>query len=79
MRYLLGGLTSATLVGLSSILVYGPGSQLQISWLEPAFWALITSGAVMSLFEDTIRCKLCTIRELLSGGPDCSEDTCAAH
>jgi hypothetical protein len=79
MRYLIGGLAAATLVGLSSVLVYGPGSQLQHSWIEPLFWALIASGALMSLFEHTVRCKLCALRDRISGGSgSCSEAACLA-
>lgn len=51
MTYLLGGLTAATLLGLGSVLVYGPGSQPEHAWIEPVFWALIASGALMSLFR----------------------------
>lgn len=51
MTYLLGGLVAATLVGLGSVLVYGPGSQLEHEWVEPVFWALIAAGALMSLFR----------------------------
>ena len=51
MTYLLEGLVAATLVGLGSVLVYGPGSQLEHAWIEPVFWALIVSGALMSLFQ----------------------------
>jgi hypothetical protein len=51
MTYLLEGLVAATLVGLGSVLVYGPGSQLEHAWIEPVFWTLIVSGALMSLFQ----------------------------
>jgi hypothetical protein len=51
MTYLLGGLVAATLVGIGSVLAYGPGSQIEHAWIEPAFWALIVSGALLSLFE----------------------------
>ena len=51
MTYLLGGLVAATVVGLGSVLVYGPGSQLEHAWIEPVFWAPIVSGALMSLFQ----------------------------
>jgi len=51
MTYLLEGLVAATLVGLGSVLVYGPGSQLEHAWIEPVFWALIVSGALMSLLQ----------------------------
>ena len=79
MRYILSGLTGATLVGLASVVVYGPGSQLQHPWIEPLFWALIASGALMSVFERSIRCKLCAVRDRLSGGSgSCSEDACLA-
>ena len=51
MTYLLGGLVAATLVGIGSVLVYGPSTQLDHSWIEPVFWTLIVSGALMSLFQ----------------------------
>jgi len=51
MTYLLGGLVAATLVGIGSVLVYGPSTQLDHSWIEPVFWTLIVSGALMSLFK----------------------------
>lgn len=80
MAYLLGGLGAATLVGVGSVLVYGPGSQLDQSWIEPLFWSLIIAGAVMSLFEQTVSCKLCALRQWLTGtGARCVEETCVAH
>jgi alkylation response protein AidB-like acyl-CoA dehydrogenase len=51
MTHLLAGLVAATLLGVGSVLVFGPGSQLQHAWIEPLFWTLIVSGAMMSLFE----------------------------
>lgn len=80
MAYLIGGLGAATLVGIGSVLVYGPASQLQQSWIEPLFWALIISGAVMSLFEQAVSCKLCALREWFTGtGGRCAEESCVAN
>ncbi len=80
MAYLIGGLSAATLVGIGSVLVYGPGSQLQQPWIEPVFWALILSGALMSLFEQAVSCKLCALREWLTGnGTRCAEEACVAN
>ncbi|MCU0936618.1 MAG: hypothetical protein MUF66_11280 [Gammaproteobacteria bacterium] len=80
MPYFFGGLSAATLVGLGSVIVYGPASQLQQAWIEPVFWSLILSGAVMTLFEETITCKLCSLRGWLAGSPGrCGEDLCPAR
>ncbi|MCU0934625.1 MAG: hypothetical protein MUF66_00830 [Gammaproteobacteria bacterium] len=79
MAYFFGGLSAATLVGLGSVMVYGPASQLQQAWVEPVFWSLIISGAVMSLFEEAVTCKLCALREWLTGSVGrCDEDACPA-
>lgn len=80
MRYVLGGLTAATLVGIGSVLVYGPGAAARINWIEPLFWALIASGAALSLVEETLHCKLCALRERLTGGTHrCADAPCLAR
>ena len=79
MRYVLGGLTSATLVGVGSILIYGPGAAARIPWVEPLFWSFMAGGAALSLVQETLRCKLCALRERLSGGQArCAQEACLA-
>jgi hypothetical protein len=49
------------------------------AWIEPTFWALIASGALMSLFEREIRCKFCALRDrFLGGASGCTQDACLA-
>lgn len=80
MRYVLGGLTAATLVGVGSVIAYGPGAATQVPWVEPVFWALIGSGAALSLVQETLHCKLCALRERLSSGSQrCADQGCLAH
>ena len=79
MRYVLGGLTGAMVVGITAVLVYGPGSQATHLWVEPLVWALIGTGATLSLFEGALRCKLCNLRERLTAAArPCPEDPCLA-
>ena len=51
MTYLLTGLVAATLLGVGSVVVLGPGSQMEHTWIEPLFWAFIGAGALTSLVK----------------------------
>jgi hypothetical protein len=76
---MLYGLTGATVVGLSSILVYGTGASMAYAWVEPLFWTLIAVGALMGRFEESVNCKLCAMREwLLRGSARCESAPCLA-
>jgi hypothetical protein len=80
MRYFFSGLVAATLVGVSSVVVYGSGATESHPWVEQLFWGLILSGALMGVVGEGLRCKVCSLRERWSSGPaPCTDSGCLAR
>ena len=61
MVYILMGLVSAMLFGLSAVAVYGAEGLLQNAWVDYVFWWLIAASAGLALLDNTVglRCSIC--------------------
>jgi len=61
MIYLLMGLVSATLFGISAVTVYGTEGLLANAWIDYVFWWLIAASVGLALVESTagLRCSIC--------------------
>jgi hypothetical protein len=53
MIYLLMGLASATLFGISAVTVYGTEGLLANAWIEYVFWWLIAASAGLAFLDNT--------------------------
>ncbi len=63
MIYLLMGLVSAMLLGLSAVTVYGTEGLLQNAWVDYVFWWLIAVSAGLAMLDNTtgLRRRVCRL------------------
>jgi hypothetical protein len=61
MIYVLMGLVSATLFGISAVTVYGTEGLLANAWVDYVFWWLIAASVGLASLESTmgLRCSIC--------------------
>ena len=55
------GLVLAMLFGLGVTLVYGTDEVMHLPWADQVFWALIGTGALISMIQPPLRCLPCKI------------------
>jgi len=58
------GLVSATLFGLVAHGVYGTETLIDHAWIDMVFWALIATGAAVSLANALDGCLPCRLRRI---------------
>lgn len=60
------GLVLAMSFGLMSFFVYGLDGLINYSWIDTVFWALISTGALITLINEAGQCLLCKLMRLVS-------------
>ncbi|MEW8027758.1 MAG: hypothetical protein AB2792_03325 [Candidatus Thiodiazotropha sp.] len=74
------GLVIAMLFGLMSFFVYGLDGLVNYQWIDAVFWALIATGALITLINEAGQCLACRFRYLVPNRQFdryCSDLACA--
>ena len=58
------GLIAAMLFGITTHAVYGTEGIMTQTWIDPVFWALISTGFVVSLIKQMAACLPCKLVKL---------------
>lgn len=53
------GLAAATLFGLGTTFILGPGAADHHPWITAVFWALIATGVAFGYLKAFLQCALC--------------------